>query len=234
MKQLIFERWREFTREQKISVCVLVVCGILALLLSLSRLQRTIREPFLTDKAKAIAAKGLLGTTAEEEEARLRRIDTDGDSLSDWDEVNVYRLNPNLRDTCGDRIPDNIRVATGKNLSCALGGGNALGELNLSGVQSASSAVGILGDVQSIQTGAVTDFLTSSRAATGSPAALGASQFLARDPAVIRAALKGRVEQAKLDALSDQKLLELYDLALVEQKKSLEAGSFAPRVSPTP
>ncbi len=221
MYQLLIARWREFTREQKISVCILGFCGILAIGLSISRLQRTIREPFLTDKAKAIAAKGLLGTTVEEEEARLRRTDTDGDGLSDWDELYVYQLNPNLRDTCGDSMPDNIRVATRKNLTCMGGQGNVRGEIDLSAVQSTSSALGALGDVQAAQNSAVTDFFKASQAATGSPAALGASQFLVRDPVAIRAALKGRVEQAKLDALGDQKLLELYDLALVEQKKSL-------------
>lgn len=222
---MLVERWRIFTREQKMSICIFAMCGFLALGISVYRLQRTIREPFLVEKSKALASKGLLGSTAEEEDARLKRTDTDGDGLSDGDEISVHRLNPNLKDTCGDGILDGIRVATGKQLSCAGSGGNVRGEIDVSGVtQSTSTFLSPLGDIQKAQDTLVTDFFTASQSATGTPSAAGASQFLIRDPAAIRAALKGRVDQAKLDALSDQKLLELYDFAVAEQKQALQTG----------
>lgn len=41
--------------------------------------------------------------------------DTDGDGLSDGDEVNKYHTNPLLADTDGDLIPDGVEVQTGSN-----------------------------------------------------------------------------------------------------------------------
>jgi hypothetical protein len=41
--------------------------------------------------------------------------DTDGDGLSDGDEVNKYHTNPLLPDTDGDGIPDGLEVQTGTN-----------------------------------------------------------------------------------------------------------------------
>jgi hypothetical protein len=41
--------------------------------------------------------------------------DTDGDGLSDGDEVNKYHTNPLLADTDGDSIPDGVEIQTGTN-----------------------------------------------------------------------------------------------------------------------
>jgi len=45
----------------------------------------------------------------------IRNADTDGDGLSDGDEVNTYHTNPLLADTDGDLIPDGVEVQTGSN-----------------------------------------------------------------------------------------------------------------------
>ena len=39
--------------------------------------------------------------------------DTDGDGLTDWQEVNTYHSNPNLHDTDGDGFDDGFEVSTG-------------------------------------------------------------------------------------------------------------------------
>ncbi|MGD1073641.1 MAG: Ig-like domain-containing protein [Bryobacteraceae bacterium] len=41
--------------------------------------------------------------------------DTDGDGLTDGDEVNKYHTNPLLADTDGDEIPDGVEITTGTN-----------------------------------------------------------------------------------------------------------------------
>src|SRR6266404_5661805 len=45
----------------------------------------------------------------------IRKADTDGDGLSDGDEVNTYHTNPLLADTDGDLITDGVEVQTGSN-----------------------------------------------------------------------------------------------------------------------
>ncbi|MCX6980578.1 MAG: choice-of-anchor D domain-containing protein [Verrucomicrobia bacterium] len=41
------------------------------------------------------------------------KVDTDGDGISDGDEVNIYHTNPLLVDTDGDGIPDGAEIAAG-------------------------------------------------------------------------------------------------------------------------
>jgi hypothetical protein len=41
--------------------------------------------------------------------------DSDGDGLSDFDEVKIYRTNPLLKDTDGDTFPDGEEVKNGYN-----------------------------------------------------------------------------------------------------------------------
>ena len=43
----------------------------------------------------------------------MKTQDTDGDGLSDWDEIHLYHTNPNLADTDGDGYPDGEEVAHG-------------------------------------------------------------------------------------------------------------------------
>jgi hypothetical protein len=45
----------------------------------------------------------------------IRKSDTDGDSLSDGDEVNKHKTSPLLFDTDGDFIPDGLEIQTGTN-----------------------------------------------------------------------------------------------------------------------
>lgn len=201
---------------------MLGVCGMTAIGLSLYRVKSAINDPFLVDRSEIVAAKNIVGQTPEEKEALQKRTDTDGDGLSDWDEENVYRTNPNLRDTCGDGQPDNVRVATGKNLNCQSGhpSGGSPALFNpgtaTSGTSDGSAAL------QQLYPGLNAPALFGSQTIPTSTGPLGqqAAQFeqiLPRDPAAIRAALSGKVDPSKLSALSDEQLLEYYDQAIAIQ-----------------
>jgi hypothetical protein len=230
MWNVFIERWQAFTKEQRISVGILSICGFFAVALSLFQLRASIREPFLAERAKALAFKQGLVPTDEEIEAKQRRTDTDGDGISDWDETNVFRTNPNLRDTCGDGIPDNIRIATGKNLSCG-SNGNPSGILDTSGIESTSTQLlqNQVGGPNPDQI--MSDFAQAALRAQSGAFGTGSSTsstegFIPRDPVAIRAALAGKVDQEKLDAISDEQLLQYYDMALAEQRASAaQAGS---------
>lgn len=200
-------------------VCILSVCGVLALGFSLWKVQARITDPFLVPKSELTNIKKIVGTTPAEDLAKQKRIDTDGDSLSDWDEINLYKTNPNLKDTCGDGLTDNVRVATGKNLQCpqVTGGTQAMRPSpydNLSKILSPDSL-----DVSSGTGVSGTDMGTLVNTAAEPDA--GAEQLLPRDPKAIREAIKGKVDQAKLDALSDEALLKLYDEALSMQQAGI-------------
>jgi hypothetical protein len=223
MWNALIESWRNLRKEQRLSVVLLGVCGLTAIGLSVYRVGSAITDPFLVDRTQLTKATDIIGQTPEEKEALQKRTDTDGDGLSDWDEVNVYHTNPNLRDTCGDGIPDNVRVATGKNLHCqnqnADGGSPALFNAAATSSNEATGASALQQLYPSINTNSVIgpDAAESGSSTLANPTASDLQQMLPRDPAAIRAALQGKVDQAKLDALSDQQLLQYYDEAIAIQ-----------------
>lgn len=55
----------------------------------------------------------------DDREAQLKTnpklADTDGDELSDYDEVTIYHTNPLVQDTDGDGFPDGAEVKSGNN-----------------------------------------------------------------------------------------------------------------------
>lgn len=53
--------------------------------------------------------------------AALKTKDTDGDGLSDYDELYVYKTSPYLTDTDSDGIPDNKEIQTGTDPNCPEG-----------------------------------------------------------------------------------------------------------------
>ncbi len=211
-------KWKKLTREQKFLVCILAVCSLLALGFSTWKVKARITDPFLVPNTELTRIKEIIGSTPEEDEAKLKRVDTDGDSLSDWDEVNLYKTNPNMKDSCGDGMTDNVRVVTGKNIQCA------------------QTTIGIEPMPQTFANDPYQTFLDqplgsgADRITTGTgqtvfiksatQSSAGPDQLLPRDPKAIREILKGRVDQAKLDALSDDELLKLYDEAMAVQKKT--------------
>ncbi len=219
MVNLFRERWHGFSAEQKVAACLLFVCAGLAAFVSVYQIHDGVRRPFRVSKAQLVEAKKVYGETDAQKEERLRRIDTDGDGLSDWEEANTYALSPNLRDTCGDGIPDNIRVATGKNLTCANQPAFA-GGLDVSALQASSSGMAL----PFIDAGA------KASAAARAPAVApnGSLADFPRDPAFIREALKDSVSAEQLQNVTDDQLLRLYDQAMGQASANVASTSTTP------
>ncbi len=225
MLETIKEQWRNLQKEQKISVCLLGVCGVLVVGLSLYRLQANVVEPFLVDNKEMLASKMLIGQTPADIEAQQKRTDTDGDGLSDWDEVNVYHMNPNLRDSCGDGVLDNIRVVTGKNINCDTKQVGVEARPVTSGDAAATGTAVTPATMQglypqlpsNVAADLATDSLDPNGALSGFSAGALPEDALIRDPVVIRKALKGKVDALALQKISDADLLKLYDEALAVQ-----------------
>jgi hypothetical protein len=164
------------------------------------QLRRAINLPFTAPVEDLILVDTLMGPDAAEVEREQKRTDTDGDGLSDWHELNVFKTSPYLRDTDSDGEPDNIEIAKGTNPTCPEGQVcvTALSADNLATTTRQISLPGSAGETP-FPFGGV---------GGSSPA------IPDRDPDAIRAFLRARgTSEAELSRFSDQAILEAYDQA---------------------
>ena len=218
------EQWQAFSREQRLSVVLLSVCGIVTLGFSYTHMTSLITEPFTVSRGKLQKAKFTLDQLNPDArlEAEAKRRDTDGDGLSDWDEEKSYRTSPYLRDTDGDGLLDNVELGQGTNPNCKEGT-NCVGAALDTSKLVTSTLMGTPGADIKMMTPDETYAAFQEGANTGKQQlrqATGATSTelqdgLVRDPNVLRKALldSGKVDEKVLDQLTDQQLLELYDQA---------------------
>ena len=114
-------RWQSLTVEQKLAVGVLGVAGVTALVFGLVQVRMTLIRPFTTDVQTLVELKKQSGPTDAELAEQAKKLDTDGDGVSDYDETNVYQTSPYVRDSDSDGDPDNIEIAKGTDPRCARG-----------------------------------------------------------------------------------------------------------------
>ena len=214
MLRIFLDKWKGFSPKQQASVVIFCICGILVLGLAAYRIRHNVYEPFLVDKNSFDAAKKIVGLTDEQIVEQQQRRDTDGDGISDWEETNHTHTNPNLYDSCGDGIPDNIRVLTGKNIDCSQSGGNITGKLDLKALLSApkKGQVGYVPDANDVPQFDAQYFKDMAKlgkyyGASGTQLmgdGNGSVPAMARNPALIRQTLAGKIDAAALAKISDE------------------------------
>ena len=109
------------TPEQKVASVLLVLLGLGGIVLGFLSFGANIRRPF--ELRLAAAPKGFelesQRLAREEEESKAR--DTDGDGLSDYDELQVFRTSPYLKDTDSDGFDDKQEAFSGNDPNCPAG-----------------------------------------------------------------------------------------------------------------
>ena len=111
--------WSAFRGEQKVGLIVFSVTGVLGMILSLVFLRSQITAPFEIDPN----TPEYLSLTEREvqEVARQKTEDTDGDGISDYEELNVYRTSPYLPDSDSDGFDDGAEINSGNDPNCPVG-----------------------------------------------------------------------------------------------------------------
>jgi len=117
-------------KNQKIAAASLAVFAILIIVLWAAQLRSNIFGPFNSGTAGNLAA-----TEATDQTQALKNKDTDGDGLSDYDELNVYLTSPYLADTDSDGLSDSAEIKNNTDPNCPQGR-TCAGEL----LQSAAAA----------------------------------------------------------------------------------------------
>ena len=196
--------WATFAIEQKVGVVIFGVTGVVGLVLSIVFISQSLKTPFQIDYNGEEFA-----TTSErnaEEIQTQKMTDTDGDGLNDYDELNVFRTSPYLADSDSDGFDDNQEIKSGNDPNCPTD--KNCGRAVDTGVNNPLVASDLTDDLPFEDAGlGIT--------VTGEDdvqALLG--QLTNED--IRTALLEQGIDQATVDALSDEELRDMFNSALAE------------------
>jgi hypothetical protein len=97
-------------------IALFVVMGASALVLGVMNMGQSISGPL-----KLNFAANPLTSAADQQLASLKIKDTDGDSLSDYDELYAYRTSPYIKDSDSDGIDDSAEIKNETDPNCPQG-----------------------------------------------------------------------------------------------------------------
>lgn len=107
-------------RTRRVLFLALIIVGVFLLSISLSKIKNRVYSPFIFSDDNNL--NNLSGTENQAlSNYALQTTDTDGDGLSDYDEIYVYDTSPYLADTDSDGISDYDEIYKGSDPLCAEG-----------------------------------------------------------------------------------------------------------------
>lgn len=107
-------------KNQKIAAAVLAVFAIAVVFMWAAQFKKSISGPFSGDGEEA-ASGDQVSLQQDDSEESLRAKDTDGDGLSDWDELYFYKTSPYLEDSDSDGFTDKQEIDNEKDPNCPVG-----------------------------------------------------------------------------------------------------------------
>jgi hypothetical protein len=204
------------SRNQKIAVVVLGIFGVLVIVFWYVQFNRTLSQSLIHTSTTGNTANSdtnvdsngnVIANDANKDDARLKTQDTDGDGLSDWDELNTYKTSPYLADTDGDGYSDKNEIDSSNDPNCPQGQ-----TCNHSETIAASSTdtTGLDSSLNSSDNSSSQSLNNTTNNSASMP---GGSNV---DAASLRAALikSGQFDKATLDNISDADLLRAYENSL--------------------
>jgi len=209
---------KKWTAEQKWGLGILVFFGIAVLVFGLWQFLYRVKSPFL--------GRGTGWKSIEEQDLEkylaTKDQDTDGDGLSDFDEVNIYQTSAYLADSDSDGYADKQEIESGNDPNCPAGKSCGL-EAGPSG-ETASALGGSSGLGGLVNT-------PGSAKAEELQALLGGQAT----PEAVKAALRqaGMSDEA-LNKIDDKTLMEIYREVLKETNASANSQNLNVNSNPNP
>ena len=109
----------KLNKGQKISVILLAFFAVLVVFLWSLQFKKSISEPFAYKDSEEKEAESSAFNADNEE--LLKTKDTDGDGLSDWDELYFYKTSPYLEDSDSDGFSDKEEIDSDNDPNCPIG-----------------------------------------------------------------------------------------------------------------
>jgi hypothetical protein len=103
---------------QKLGLVFFIVLGIGAIGASAVQVRRQINGPFEKDGTFQYRT---ISELESENEERLKTQDSDGDGISDYDEIHIFRTSPFLEDSDSDGVNDGDEIAQSSDPNCPKG-----------------------------------------------------------------------------------------------------------------
>jgi len=189
-----------FTRQQKTGVVLLAIFSLAVIVLGIFGIYTQINRPFQT--SGKVTSASLVATTTD-----LHLIDTDGDGLSDYDEINVYHTSPYLEDTDSDGIPDKQEIMQGTDPNCPTG--------------KICNATDSTLDTSGVASSSLDDLIPSSNTGSADIGSSTSATSTVVTPAMLRQILlQNGYDQATLDKISDADIMSSYQDAINNQNNS--------------
>jgi len=104
---------KDLPRPQKIAVIIFAVLALVIVVFWIWQIRAQINRPF--------ASPGQSTSTTTDIDLVLQSRDTDGDGLSDYDEIYVNKTSPYLEDSDSDGILDKAEILQGSDPNCPYG-----------------------------------------------------------------------------------------------------------------
>ncbi len=211
-------------KDRKIALAVLGVFSIVIIIFGFASFSSSINDPFsyknitpqdsLNSQKNSNSNNSCLNGDCSNEKLDssnldLKLIDTDGDGLSDWDELFIYQTSPYLEDTDGDGLTDFEEVITYKtNPNCPEG-------------QECSGSFAQQSDQNNLNNNQVDDFYNylnildnqdSNIATNTNPV----NADISDAQSLRKSLIQGGIKEDDLKKISDEELIKLYQEALVE------------------
>lgn len=109
----------KLTKNQKVAVFSLAVFGVLTVILWFFQLKNSIYAPLNSYTSGTTELSQTDDQTAND--LALKNKDTDGDGLSDYDELYFHKTSPYLEDSDSDGLKDNQEIKAGADPNCPQG-----------------------------------------------------------------------------------------------------------------
>lgn len=210
-------------KNRKIALIVLSVFSVSIIVIWSLNFKNSLRDPFSykgdlivnnTNNQNNCADGNCATGEMTSDNLELKNIDTDGDGISDWDELFVYGTSPYLEDTDGDTLSDYEEIFVYKtNANCPEGQdcSNSLSQSTSQNSGSSEASNDFYDFLTSLETSVEQDVNS-----TSSNSSMGNSSEKVDAQSLRQILIQSGIEESDLEQINDDDLMKLYQEVLAD------------------